>query len=170
LLAHGHPELTGAKFVVFTDSARRYVDCTESVCELLGYSRAELLTRNIEDVSFDEGDAPKLFAEYLQRGQMEGEYVLRHKSGVPIPIRYRALVFPDGCTAAIWEPLKDWRELYLAALVEVDPVKLKSKSDVALLAVQQRIRELGGHSPKPDHEQQALRDATSALNSLLRSS
>jgi PAS domain-containing protein len=170
LLASGHPELQGAKFVAFTDSARRYVDCTEDACELLGYGRAELLARNIEDVSFNEGEVSKLFAEYLKRGQMVGEYVLRHKSGTPIPIRYRAFVFPDGCAAAIWEPIQDWRELYLAALVEVNPSELRSKLDIALLAVQQRMCELHDFSAGPDNEPQALRDAASAPQSLWRSS
>jgi hypothetical protein len=106
----------------------------------------------------------------LKRGQMVGEYVLPHKSGTPIPIRYRVFVFPDGCAAAIWEPIQDWRELYLAALVEVNPSELRSKLDIALLAVQQRMCELHDFSAGPDNEPQALRDAASALQSLWRSS
>ena len=55
LLSHHHPEVDGAEFVVFTDSSRRYVDCTEGVCRLLGYERSELLVRTIDNVSFHDG-------------------------------------------------------------------------------------------------------------------
>jgi PAS domain-containing protein len=168
LLSHHHPEMEGEEFVVFTDSSRRYVDCTEGVCRLLGYERSEMLVRTIDNVSFHDEEVSRLFAEYLQRGQMEGEYVLRHKAGTPVPIRYRAFVLSDGCTAAVWEPINDWRELYLAALVEIDPAILKRKVEIALLAVQQRTRELRNVASAPPSEQQSLRDAASALQSLLR--
>jgi PAS domain S-box-containing protein len=170
LLSHRHPEVDGAEFVVFTDPSRRYVDCTDGVCRLLGYARSEMLARSIENVSFHDGEVSKLFAEYLRRGRMDGEFVLRHKDGNPIPIRYRAFVFDDGCAAAVWEPIKDWRELYLSALVEIDPAKLKHKAEIALRSVQQRTQELKGIPATPDSEQQSLRDAASALQSLLKSS
>ena len=170
LLSHTHPEVEGAEFVVFTDPSRKYVDCTDSVCRLLGYQRSEMLARTIENVSFHDAEVSKLFAEYLRRGKMDGEFVLRHKNGNPIPIRYRAFVFADGCTAAVWEPIKDWRELYLSALVEIDPAKLKHKAEVALLAVHQRTQELNSVPATPHSEQQSLRDATSALRALLKSS
>ncbi len=169
LLSHRHPEMEGAEFAVFTDPSRRYVDCTDGVCRLLGYDRQELLASSIDNVSFHAAEVSKLFAEYLQRGEMNGEFVLRHKAGTPIPIRYRAFVFTDGCTAAVWEPIKDWRELYLAALVEIDPAALKRRAELALQAVQQRTRELKNIPAAPSSEQQSLRDAASALQSLLRS-
>lgn len=170
LLSHFHREVDGAEFVVFTNTSRRYVDCTDGVCRLLGYERSEMLARTIENVSFHDGEVSKLFAEYLRLGKMDGEFVLRHKDGKPIPIRYRAFVFDDGCTAAVWEPIKDWRELYLSALVEIDPTKLKRKAEIALLAVQQRMQELNTVPATPHSEQQSLRDASSALNSLMKSS
>ena len=170
MLSHSHQEVDGAEFVVFADPLRRYVDCSAGVCRLLGYDRSEILARSIENVSFHDGEVSKLFAEYLRRGKMDGEFVLRHKSGDPIPIRYRAFVFDDGCFAAVWDPIKDWRELYLAALVEIDPAKLKRKAEIALLAVQQRTQELKSVPATPHSEQQSLRDASSALQSLLKSS
>ena len=170
MLSHGHPEVNGAEFVVFTDPSRRYLDCTDGICRLLGYQRSEMLARSIENVSFHDGEVSKLFAEYLRRGQMDGEFVLRHKDGSPIPIRYRAFVFNDGCIAAVWDPIKDWRELYLSALVEIDPARLKRKAEIALLAVQQRTQELKSVLATPHSEQQSLRDASSALQSLLKSS
>jgi len=164
VLHHAHPELKAAELVVFADASRRYVDCTEAVCALLGYTRDEILSKTIEDVSYDVNEVPRLFAQYLKTGAMEGEYVLRHKDKTPVPIRYKAFVLKDGCNAAIWDPIKDWREPYLAALLEMDSAKLKRKLEVALVAIQ-AARAQG---PSPPHEQQAMNDAVSALNSLLR--
>jgi PAS domain-containing protein len=168
LLSHHHPEVEGQELVVFTDSSRRYVDCTDGVCRLLGYSRPEMLARTIDSVSFHDEHVSRLFAEYLERGQLDGEFVLKHKSGKPVPIRYRAFVFSDGCSAAIWEPIKDWRELYLAALVEVDSAQLKRKVEIALAAVHHRAEEVKSVHAGPHPEQQSLRDAASALQSLKR--
>jgi PAS domain-containing protein len=170
LLSHHHPEVDGAEFAVFTDASRRYVDFTDGVCHLLGYERSELLARTIDNVSFHDNEVSRLFAEYLQRGRMDGEYVLRHKSGTPVPIRYRAFVFSDGCTAAIWDPIKNWRELYLSALVEIDPSVLRRKVEIALQAVERRVQEIKNSGIPPTAEQQSLRDAASALKSLLRTS
>ncbi|MGA2431196.1 MAG: PAS domain-containing protein [Candidatus Acidiferrum sp.] len=167
MLHHAHPELKGAEFVVFADASRRYVDCTEAVCILLGYTRDEMLSKTIEDVSYDVNEVPRLFALYLKTGAMEGEYVLRRKDTMPVPIRYKAFVLKDGCNAAIWDPIKDWREPYLAALLEMDSAKLKRKLEVALAAIQ-AARASQGPSVPPPPEQQAMNDAVSALNSLLR--
>src|ERR1700676_4081365 len=161
LLSLGNPEVAGAGFVVFTDASRRYLDCTDGVCRLLGYERSEMLARSIENVSFHDGEFSKLFAEYLRRGKMDGEFVLRHKDGNPIPIRYRAFVLADGCAAAVWDPINDGRELYLSALVEIDPAKLKHKAVIALLSVQQRTRELKSVPPTPHSEQHSCGHAPS---------
>src|ERR1700756_2091295 len=77
MLSHSHPEVKEARWVVFADSARSYGDCTDGVCELLGYSRAEMIERRIEDGSFNDKEVPKLFADYMKRGSMNGEHVLK---------------------------------------------------------------------------------------------
>jgi PAS domain S-box-containing protein len=167
MLRHNHPELNGATYVVFADAQRRYTDCTDAVCTLLGYSRKELLQKTVEDVSYKMANVPQIFDKFLQHGKMEGDYVLRHKDGSAIPIHFRALAFPDGCNAAIWNPIKDWRDPYLAALIETDPVKLRVKVEVAQSAIERVLREAKG-ARKSAAEQQALRDAISALRTVSR--
>jgi PAS domain-containing protein len=167
MLAHNHPELSGATYVVFADAQRRYTDCTDAVCTLLGYSREELLQKTVEGVSYKMDNVPQVFDKFLQHGKMEGDYVLRDKDGGAIPIHFRALSFPDGCNAAIWTPIKDWRDPYLSALIETDPAKLKRKVEVAQSAIERVLREAEGeHKSAP--EQQALRDAMSALRTVAR--
>ena len=161
MLAHAHPELKDAKYVVFVDGSRRYVDFTDGVCDLLGYSREEMLRKKIEDISYDIGAVPVLFAEYLKAGSLDGEYVLQRRDRTPLPIRYRALVFPDSCRAAIWEPVKGWTEPYLSALLETDPAKQKAKIELARAAMRK-------NAGAPNEEQRRMADALSMLNALQR--
>jgi PAS domain S-box-containing protein len=102
---HAHPELEG-KYVVFVDSSRRYLEVTDGVCELLGYSRAELLRMTIDEVSAPglRKSVPKLFRRYVQDGHMEGEFVLRRRDGCPVTVHYVSSVLADGCMAARWDP------------------------------------------------------------------
>ena len=159
MLAHAHPQLKDAKYVVFVDASRRYVDCSDRVRELLGYTREELLEKRIEDISYDVSQVPKLFAQYVEAGALEGEYVLQRKDRTPLPIRYQAFVFSDGCHAAVWEPVQGWKEPYLAALLESDPSKQRAKIQDALTAIRE--------SPHPSSEEQRrINDALSMLNAL----
>jgi PAS domain-containing protein len=167
VLQHAHPELRGVEYVIFADVHRRYLDCTDAVCTLLGHTRDEMLRMTVDDVSYNVDDAPRLFAQFLKTGAMEGEYILRRKDATPVLIRYRAFVFSDGCHAAIWEPVKDWRELYLAALLEIDSAKLQRKLDAALAAVE-LARASQDRNSQTVAERQAMADALSALNSLRR--
>jgi hypothetical protein len=63
-------------------------------------------------------------------------------------------------------PTKDWREPYLATLLEMDSLKLKRKVEVTLAAIESaRTSQKQGSAT---HEQQAMNDGVSALDSLLR--
>ena len=158
-LTHAHAELKGAKYVVCVDRSRRYVDCTDDVCELLGYSRQEMLGKRIEDISYDVNLVQKLFADYVQSGAQQGDYILRRRNLTPLPIRYRAFVFDDGCHAAIWELVPGWKEPYLAALLETDPALQKEKIEHALAAIREKI-------DAPADERRLMNDAVSMLRAL----
>lgn len=165
MLRHAHSELKNAEYVVFVDELRRYSDCSEGACRLVGYTRAEMLKKTIDDLSFDDQEVSTLFAEYLRKGMLKGEYVLRHKSGAPVAIRYEAFVFADGCKAAKWEPDTGWKQPYLEALYEFDPRKLKERTEKALAAMESYEHKEGS---KESRERQALRDARFTLESLRR--
>lgn len=162
MIAHDHAEVRGAEFVVFANEERRYTDFTDAVCRLLGYSRKELLNKSVDDVSFKMDNVPQVFAQFVKQGAMEGDFVLANKDGSAIPIHYRAVTCADGCHAAVWTPIKDWREPYLSALIETHPVKLAQKLKIAMSAIDMASRGAAAA------EQQALRDARSALGVLSR--
>lgn len=109
--SHSHVELEG-KNVAFVDEQRRYLDVTDGVCELLGYSRAELLNMRIDDVTAPimRSKTSPLFEQYVEDGLQKGEYILQHRDGHEIPISYTARVFPDGCMVSRLEPGKPRRD------------------------------------------------------------
>jgi PAS domain S-box-containing protein len=106
--SHSHPELDG-KYIAFADERRRYMDVSDGICELLGYSRSELLRMTIDDVTAPvmRSETAPLFQQYLSDGRLQGEYILLHRDGSEIPITYTATVFPDGCMVASWVPRKN---------------------------------------------------------------
>jgi DNA-binding response OmpR family regulator len=163
---HSHPQLDG-KYVVFSNSSRHYLDCSDGVCELLGYTRMELTSMTIDQASYRPQRTSGLFEQYVQNGKLEGQYILRHKSGKPIFIQYRSEIFPDGCMAAVWQPVEDWKQLYQSAMLEFDRSKLRDRIETAQHAVEHRMRELGeATATTPEYQQ--LRDALSGLRVLAR--
>ncbi|MGE5083427.1 MAG: hypothetical protein ACM3ND_11085 [Acidobacteriota bacterium] len=163
---HSHPQLDG-KYVVFSNSSRHYLDCSDGVCELLGYTRMELTSMTIDQASYRPQRTSGLFEQYVQNGKLEGQYILRHKSGKPIFIQYRSEIFPDGCMAAVWQPVEDWKQLYQSAMLEFDRSKLRDRVETAQHAVEHRMRELGeATATTPEYQQ--LRDALSGLRVLAR--
>jgi PAS domain S-box-containing protein len=105
---HEHEELKG-RYVVVVDHDRHYTFVTDPVCSLLGFDRAELIGRQIEEISHgkSEAEVEAQFEQFVSEGSMEGDFVLRHRSGKPIPIHYVARVQPDGCLMAVWQPLAE---------------------------------------------------------------
>jgi PAS domain S-box-containing protein len=104
--AHKHPEVQG-EYVVYVDNSRHYIEVTEGVCRLLGYARAELIGRTIDEISYPNNEqTEELFRRFLADGSLEGEYVLRHRSGKPVRVRYVSRAYEDGCLVARWEPVE----------------------------------------------------------------
>lgn len=165
--SHSHPPLEG-KYVAFADSSRHYVDCSDGVCDLLGYTRMELTGMTIDEASYHPQKVNGMFQEYMEKGQLEGQYILRHKSGKPVFIQYRSEIFPDGCMAAVWEPVEDWKQLYQSAMLEFDRTKLKDRVELAQHAIEDRLRDLGQDRGGSSQECQQLRDALSGLRVLSR--
>jgi PAS domain-containing protein len=157
MLDHQHPELQNAEYIVFVDSERHYVDCTPAVCDLLGYTRNEILQKRIDDISYDT-KVRELFELYRAKRALQGEYILQRKDRTPVPIYYRSFVFDDGCHAAIWDPIKDWRVSYMAALLEPDPQKQKEKIEQAFADIE--------HNRDTDLARHKANDAIAALNAL----
>jgi len=93
---------------VEVDENRRYIAVNDAACELLGYSRDELLRMKIEDLSYPSGaHVQPMYSQYLEDGSMKGIFALRRKSGEIVWIRFLAKIV-DGRSVATWTHYEVW--------------------------------------------------------------
>lgn len=90
------------------DDARRYIAVNEAACELLGYSRDELLKMRIDDISYPSGAHVKpMYAQYVEDGGMRGIFAVQRKSGEALWIRFQARMANDR-SFATWTHYEPW--------------------------------------------------------------
>jgi PAS domain S-box-containing protein len=83
-------------YQTLVDGDRRYVEVSESFCQLTGYSREELIGKRYDDLTAPgTTDIPAVFRLFVRSGYMHGLWMLRHRDGTPILVRYEAWVRPD---------------------------------------------------------------------------
>jgi len=91
-------------YVAVVNAKRKYVEVSSSFCKLIGYEEDELVGR-----SYDEFTAPKtsniesILNIFQKVGRMEGIWVLVHRSGTKIFVRYDAFIREDGLYEAHME-------------------------------------------------------------------
>jgi PAS domain S-box-containing protein len=79
-----------ADMLVFVaDEAMRYIAVNERTCQLLGYTREELLGLRVTDIAVAE-DAQLRYREMVRLGEQRGVTGLRAKDGTILPFRYSA--------------------------------------------------------------------------------
>jgi PAS domain S-box-containing protein len=82
--------VTNAGFVVLVaDERMRYLAVSDGACEVLGYSRDELLRLSVPDVVV-ETEAGALYDQFLRAGSQQGRITLRCKDGSHVTAGYAA--------------------------------------------------------------------------------
>lgn len=88
--------------ILEVDPQRRYIRVDDTACQLLGYSRDELLQMRIDDLSYPSGaHVSPLFETYREHGELQGLFALKAKSGEVIWIRYTSEI-RNGRMVARW--------------------------------------------------------------------
>ena len=106
-----HPETLGQKYFLFFDRERRWVHVSDALCELLQYSRDELLGITADKLYPPDLEwSPAYFRKLLEAGESTGVYVVRRKDGTTVGVYGRARELDDGCLLAIWEPILTTRQ------------------------------------------------------------
>ena len=89
-----------AAATLVADDRGRYVDCDDAACELLGYTRDELLQMSVWQLTPNghEVDGLVMWQEFLKLGVQAGIYWLVRKDRSLVEVEYRAVANarPEG--------------------------------------------------------------------------
>ena len=86
------------QYVTVVDSDRRYVEVSDSFCQLVGYQREELVGKRYDDLTApNTNDIPTVFGLFQKLGYMHGMWMLVSREGTRILVRYESWLRPDSC-------------------------------------------------------------------------
>jgi PAS domain S-box-containing protein len=92
------------QFTALVDNDRNYVRVSDSFCKLLGYAAEELIGKKYDYfTASNTTDIPTVFDMFKKLGYMHGLWVLVHRTGTHILVRYEAWLRPDACIEANME-------------------------------------------------------------------
>ena len=84
-------------YTTVVDSDRRYVWVSDNFCELLGYNSDELIGKRYDEVTAPTtSDIPVTARMFKKLGYMHGLWMLIHRTGERILIRYEAWLRADS--------------------------------------------------------------------------
>ena len=76
--------------VLVADEHGAYVAANRYACEMLGYTRDELVTLRVQDVIVVDDDVDAHYARFVNEQRERGTITLRRKDGSTFPYRYAA--------------------------------------------------------------------------------
>ena len=133
-----------------------YVDVNESACDMVGYSRDELLAMSVADLAPDHDDPEELssFTEIRETGQIRTEGQIRHKDGHAVDVILEAVEIEDGRFVAYVQDIskqKGYEKALERARDELrqiidllpDPIFVKNRDDEILLSNEANAELLG---------------------------
>ena len=79
------------------DKNRKYVEVSEKFCKLVGYKADELIGTSYDHLTVpNTADISTTYNLFTQFGYMHGLWMLAHRTGYRIVIRYEAWLRPDA--------------------------------------------------------------------------
>jgi PAS domain S-box-containing protein len=83
-------------YTTVVDGDRKFVEVSESFCQLIGYRREELIGVRYDDLTaLGTNDIPTVFRLFASLGYMHGLWMLVARTGATIIVRYEAWVRSD---------------------------------------------------------------------------
>lgn len=87
-----------ADYTTVVDGDRKYIEVSDSFCQLVGYRREELIGKRYDELTAPgTNDIPTVFRLFVKHGYMHGLWMLVHRTGTRVLVRYEAWVRPDCC-------------------------------------------------------------------------
>ena len=95
--ARDHSARVQPEYVTVVNSRRKFVEVSPAFCKLLGYTQDELIGKSYDDVTVPRtNNIPLVLEMFLQVGHMSGIWVLTHRSGTKLFVRYESVLRKDG--------------------------------------------------------------------------
>src|SRR6266852_7063010 len=83
-------------YTTVVDGDRRYIEVSDNFCQLVGYGREELIGKRYDDLTAPEtNDIPTIFRLFVSLGYMHGLWMLVHRTGTRLLVRYESWARPD---------------------------------------------------------------------------
>jgi PAS domain S-box-containing protein len=84
-------------YVTVVNSRRKFVEVSPAFCKLLGYTEEELIGKTYDEITVPRtNDIPLVLEMFLKIGYMSGIWVLAHRSGTKLFVRYESVIRKDG--------------------------------------------------------------------------
>jgi PAS domain S-box-containing protein len=91
------------QYVTVVDGDRKYVEVSDSFCQLVGYQREELVGKRYDDLTApDTNNIPTVFGLFQKLGYMHGLWMLVSREGTRILVRYEAGFDPIPTSRDTW--------------------------------------------------------------------
>lgn len=85
------------EFITVVDSDRKFVQVSESFCQLLGYRPEQLIGKPYDAVTApNTNDIPTVFRLFTETGYMHGLWLLASRRGTRVLVRYESWIRPDS--------------------------------------------------------------------------
>ena len=105
-LSSEHCAAVQPDYVAVFNDRRKFVEVSPSFCKLLGYTENEIVGRPFEDFTVPRtNNIPVLLQMLIKNGYLQGIWVLAHKSGTKLFVRYATVLRTDGLYEASIELL-----------------------------------------------------------------
>ncbi len=116
--------------IFLMDTEGRYIDVNAKATELTGYSRKELLTKNIRDL-VPPGTPVAIFSRILTEGKAKGEFEILRKDGRLVPAEMNATGIKLGKVKIIEGIIRDLTD---RKRMEEEILKIKKLESLGILA------------------------------------
>jgi PAS domain S-box-containing protein len=91
-------------YVAVFNERRKFVYVSPSFCRLLGYEEAELIGRTFDEFTVpNTNNIPVILQILMKNGYLHGIWVLAHKSGTKLFVRYATILRTDALYEASME-------------------------------------------------------------------
>jgi PAS domain S-box-containing protein len=84
-------------YIAIIDSDRKYIQVSDNFCQLIGYTKQELIGKRVDDLTApDTNDVTTVFDLFSRLGYMHGLWMLVARKGTRILVRYESWIRPDS--------------------------------------------------------------------------